>query len=125
MDPIILKEIGEELKRCRIAAKLPLTKVAKLLRIRKIYLEAIEDGNFKDLPSSTYIIGYVKQYAKMLGLNFNEIVKRLKDDNNKLKSVGAKDRITDKEFLPSSTVVVCSLIAALLLYILVQWFKFS
>lgn len=123
MDPLVLKEIGEELRRHRIALKLTLEKISKILKIRREYLEAIERGDFKKLPSTTYIIGYVKQYAQLLKLNFNEIVKKLKDEDSKMKSIAPQDLITEREFLPSYLVLILSLALALLLYLLVYWFK--
>jgi cytoskeleton protein RodZ len=57
-----------------------LGRVSTDLRIRKVYLQAIEDGRFDDLPGATYAVGFVRAYADYLGLESEEIVGRFKDE---------------------------------------------
>lgn len=60
--------VGEKLKEVRAQRKLSLEEVAKATKIRKEFLEAIEKGNYKLLPSSTYVQGFVKNYIDFLRL---------------------------------------------------------
>ncbi len=55
---------SEERKR----QNLTLSEVASILKIKVEFLEAIEEGNFNALPSSAYAHGFVRNYAKFLGL---------------------------------------------------------
>ena len=68
-----------------------LNRVATDLKIRRVYLQAIEDGRFDDLPGATYAVGFVRAYADYLGLESEEIVARFKDEveslNEQLKLV--------------------------------------
>lgn len=57
---------------------------ANALRIRQIYLEAIEQGRLSDLPGAAYALGFVRTYAEYLGLDGNEIVRRFKDEADEL-----------------------------------------
>ncbi len=57
-----------------------LNRVATDLKIRRVYLQAIEDGRFDDLPGATYAVGFVRAYADYLGLESEEIVARFKDE---------------------------------------------
>jgi cytoskeleton protein RodZ len=57
-----------------------LVAVARVLRIRLIYLNAIEDGRFGDLPGPTYAVGFVRAYAEHLGLDSDEVIRRFKDE---------------------------------------------
>jgi cytoskeletal protein RodZ len=53
--------------------------VASTLRIRQVYLQAIEDGRFDDLPGPTYAAGFVRAYAEYLGLDISETMQRYRD----------------------------------------------
>jgi len=52
--------------------------VANVLKIRALYLKAIEEDRYDDLPGSTYAIGFLKTYSTHLGLDSDEIVRRYK-----------------------------------------------
>ena len=55
-----------------------IARVANRLRIRAAYLQAIEDGRYRELPGDAYAIGFVRAYATYLGLDGLEIVRRFK-----------------------------------------------
>ena len=57
-----------------------LAQAADALRIRYVYLQAIEDGRYHDLPGTAYAIGFVRSYAEFLGLEPDEAVKRFKQE---------------------------------------------
>ena len=71
--------LGEELRDARLALGLSIEDVAAELRIRRVYLVALEEGRVKDLPSPAYAIGFVRNYAGALGLDPAEMVRRLRD----------------------------------------------
>lgn len=48
------------------------------LRIRVAVLEAMEAGRFERLPNGAYALGFVRTYADFLGLDRDEIVRRVK-----------------------------------------------
>ncbi|MCZ4282155.1 DUF4115 domain-containing protein [Kiloniella laminariae] len=54
--------------------------VANVLRIRYVFLEAIERGDFASLPGDTYAYGFVRTYAGYLNLNEDEIVRQFKQE---------------------------------------------
>lgn len=66
--------VGERLQKERIRKGLALEEVAKATKIRLRFLSAIERGDYKSLPSSAYIQGFIRNYAEYLGLPINEIV---------------------------------------------------
>ena len=49
-----------------------------MLRIRLPYLQALEDGRLDDLPGTAYVVGFLRSYAAILGLDPEEMVKRLR-----------------------------------------------
>jgi cytoskeletal protein RodZ len=72
-------DIGAALKAAREFRGLSLQDVADQTRIRRTYLAAVEDMRLEELPSRPFAVGYVKAYAKLLGLDPDEAVARFKD----------------------------------------------
>ncbi len=60
--------IGQELQEERKKQNLTLGEVARATKIREEFLTAIERGDHKKLPSPAYAYGFVRNYAKFLGL---------------------------------------------------------
>jgi cytoskeletal protein RodZ len=65
---------GAHLKREREARKVSLDDVAKSTKISKRHLSELEEERFKDLPGGIFNKGFVRAYAKFLGLNEEEMV---------------------------------------------------
>lgn len=59
---------GASLRRRREELKLSLDDVAASTRIRKAYLQALEEENLPALPGIAYTIGFLRIYARHLGL---------------------------------------------------------
>ncbi|MCB9947387.1 MAG: helix-turn-helix domain-containing protein [Rhodospirillaceae bacterium] len=72
--------VGHILRAARERAGYSLSDVAEVLRIRRVFIEAIEDGRFEDLPGTTYAHGFVRSYAEVLELDADELVRRFKDE---------------------------------------------
>jgi cytoskeleton protein RodZ len=69
--------IGETLRRERLKRRLDLDGVSRQLKIPPRLLEAIEDERFDRLPGGVFAKSFVRQYARMLGLDEEEIVGEL------------------------------------------------
>ncbi|HMP62440.1 MAG TPA: helix-turn-helix domain-containing protein, partial [Phenylobacterium sp.] len=61
--------IGAALKAAREFRGLSLQDVADSTCIRRAYLAAIEEMRLDDLPSRPFTVGYIRAYAKALGLD--------------------------------------------------------
>ncbi|WP_010269384.1 helix-turn-helix domain-containing protein [Paenibacillus senegalensis] len=70
-----MHELGQLLKEERLKRGLSLEDLQESTKIRKRYLEAIEEGNFKVLPGNFYVRAFVKNYAEAVGLDPNELLK--------------------------------------------------
>ena len=69
-----MKEIGESLKEARENIGISLEEAANDLKLKPSQIENIEDGNkdaFKDVISLKY---FIRDYAKYLGLNYEDLV---------------------------------------------------
>ena len=72
------KELGAMLSEIRQNLGYEIEKVAKDLRIRSTYLEAIESGRLTELPGNTYVTGFLRVYSDYLGLDGQDVVRRFK-----------------------------------------------
>lgn len=52
------------------------------LCIRASYLEAIEAGNYEEIPEPPYGIGFIRSYADYLGLNSARMVQLFKEETD-------------------------------------------
>ena len=66
--------IGERLRNAREAKGLSLRAVADLTRIRAVYLQALEDERFDQLPGAVYARGFLRTYADALGLDADRLM---------------------------------------------------
>jgi cytoskeleton protein RodZ len=117
--------IGAELRaaRERIGADLP--EVARALRIRQVYLEAIEEGRIADLPGNAYAVGFLRTYATALGLDPAEVVRRFRAE---AAEVNQKTELTfpapvPERGVPAGAVVLVGLVLAIGGY--AGWYRLS
>jgi len=118
--------VGEELRDARVALGLSIEEVASQLRIRRPYLEALEEGRVRDLPGAAYAVGFVRAYATALGLDADDMVRRFRD-----LSGAAATRKTKLVFpepvpergMPASAVVAVGAVLAIGAY--VAWYNWS
>lgn len=71
-----LKNLGEEFKTKREQMHLSLKEVENVTSIRKMYLQAIEEGKASQFLSPVYALGFIKQYAIFLGYDPEELMKK-------------------------------------------------
>lgn len=74
-------DIGAALKSAREFRGLSLQDVSDATRIRRTYLAAVEDMRLDELPSRPFTLGYIKAYAKHLGLDPEDAVNRFKESS--------------------------------------------
>ncbi|MFP6733402.1 MAG: RodZ domain-containing protein [Rhodospirillales bacterium] len=91
--------VGAFLRASRLRRGEDLAEVASELRIRNVYLEAIEDGRFDLLPGNTYAVGFIRTYAEYLGLDGNRVVERYRDE---IIADGAEQSLTFPTVVPEN-----------------------
>lgn len=119
----ILEEIGNSLKKARHEKGYEIEEVSKQLKIRSRYIEALEQGNIKEVESEIYLIGYLKSYSKWLGLNYDDLTSTLKDSTNKfsppskLSDSASKAGIkSNRKNFPTKTILIFCLIITVISY---------
>lgn len=120
---------GDKLKEERLKKGLSLEDISKITKIKVLFLEYIENGQYLKLPSPSYASGFVKNYARALGLDEKEILALFRrefdaEDAYKVlpKGFERKDefrvsRFRNKRFIALSL----SIFAIFILYILFQY----
>lgn len=107
---------GEKLYEERIRKGLSLEEVAKATKIRSSFLLAIEKGEYKKLPSGTYAHGFVRNYARFLGLPENELLALFKREYDEEKFIKVlPDGFARKDDFPINKIKVAQTFKILIL----------
>jgi cytoskeleton protein RodZ len=67
-----MEPLGEYLKQARKKKRLSLEQIASKTRIQERHLQALESEDFGELPAKVFAKGFVRSYAKALGLDEEE-----------------------------------------------------
>ncbi len=71
-----MESIGEFFKQVRETKGLTIDEVASKTRIRTDFVKALEEGNFAKLPDQVFARGFVRSYARSLGLDEDDAIQR-------------------------------------------------
>lgn len=111
-------QVGALLRASRLRVGEDLREIADILCIRYLYLEAIEDCRYGDLPGSTYAVGFIRSYAEHLGLDGEEVVRRFKAEQAGSKRADALSFPTPvpESGMPKGAIVFIGVLLGLLVY---------
>lgn len=119
------QSIGEMLRSRREELHLSLEDISQRLRIRLVFLKALEDGQIDQLPGIAYASGFLRSYAEFLGLNVDEVIKRFRFEHQ---GTEYKQKLLFPAPVPQSGVPAAVIIFAGLLIIVggyVGWYKMT
>jgi cytoskeletal protein RodZ len=71
-----MESVGEFFRQVREAKGLTVDEVSSKTRIRSDFVKALEDGNFAKLPDQVFARGFVRSYARSLGLDEEDAIHR-------------------------------------------------
>jgi len=115
-------KFGETLREKREELGYSLKDVEEETKIRKFYLEALEKEEFSFLPPKVYAVGFVKKYARLLGLDEKEMVAEFKNlacDNEEKDEIGeipadpletGRKKISSKNVVPALIFLVIAIL---------------
>lgn len=117
------ESVGATLRAARLERGEEPSTVAAKLKMRRDQLEAIEEGDFARLPGRTYAVGFIKAYARHLGLDAAALVQRFKDEtaaNEIAKPVELvfPEATEEQRMLPSGSIVVWAMLIAMVIYVI-------
>ncbi len=71
-----MKNLGKYLKEHREAKGITLEEIEGVSNISVFYLRALEEGQIHLLPAPTFTVGFLRQYARCIGLDQEDVVLR-------------------------------------------------
>jgi len=83
-DASLLTDIGHRLRKARKARGENLDDLVRELKLRKVYLQALEKGDWDALPDKVYAVGFLRQYAAHLKLDLDDEINHIKNRQYKL-----------------------------------------
>lgn len=99
--------LGEMLRFAREKNKLKLSDIAQKLRIKEVYLEALEQGHYYVFPGLVYGIGFLRTYAQFLELDATEMVELFHQETSGIETEPLEMPVVEnKNALPSGRIVV-------------------
>jgi curved DNA-binding protein CbpA len=67
---------GKDLKKIRDELGVSLEQIAEMVKVRIVYLHAIEDDQFEKTPSRIFLKGFLRAYAQCMGLDADIVASR-------------------------------------------------
>ena len=100
--------LGGLLRAKRIKKKWEIDDVARKLRIKPVYLEALEQGHYYAFPARSYGVGFLRSYSKLLDLDPDKMIALFNHETNGDKEQPIDMLVMEKHFsLPSFRFVFC------------------
>lgn len=114
--------LGATLRAARLARGQETAAVAAVLKMRRDQLEAIEDDDFAKLPGRTYAVGFVRAYARYLGLDAEAMVQRFKDESASREIAKPVELVFPEApeerrmMLPNGSLLIWAMLIAMVIY---------
>ena len=123
-----MSAVGELFSQKRKAKKISLAKVSHDLLVKQEHLDAIEKGQWANLPEPTFAKGFIKIYAQYLGLDTSKILPLYRREYDETKyphkqsplQIKKRLMITPNKFALLLFIVTIAIFAS---YLLIQYFS--
>lgn len=96
-----MSELGTKLRDARVEKGYTLNTLQQMTKIQKKYLQAIELGNYDEMPGSFYVRAFIKQYADMVGLDGDQLLLEYEDELSSNTSSDESPSESDVQDIPS------------------------
>ncbi|MDQ7005588.1 MAG: helix-turn-helix domain-containing protein [Ghiorsea sp.] len=83
---ILQCEMGEKLKKARQEKGFTVESVVQTLKFNATFLDALESGEWENLPGEVYTIGFLRQYAALLNIDITQDIERIKSRSFEMKT---------------------------------------
>lgn len=90
--------IGEKLRNAREENGITLTEVENETKIRRKYIVALENEDFDVLPGKVYVKGFLRNYARFLGVDGDALVEEYEDLFHRPEVEPIMEKITPTNF---------------------------
>jgi cytoskeleton protein RodZ len=118
--------LGDRFRAAREARGLSLSDCSEHVRIRSVYLAAIEEDNWKAIGAAVYVRGFLRTYARFLGLDPEEVVIAFNDEvqpaaNAATETASQRPARVERSSQPGSVLIWVAGIVAVLLVAFVAY----
>lgn len=96
-----MSELGTKLRDARVEKGYTLNTLQQMTKIQKKYLQAIELGNYDEMPGSFYVRAFIKQYADMVGLDGEKLLEEYEDELSANSNGDDESLDSEKDAMPS------------------------
>ena len=123
-----MSALGNEFRTAREARGLALSDVAEKIHIRSVYLSGIENEDWSSIGAPVYVRGFIRTYARCLGLDGEAAVAAFNESVPAEKTVQAAAPLRDdRERSGPSPWAVLGIVVALVLcgFVGFEWWSFS
>lgn len=126
------KTLGERLMKVREEAGCTLSEVEAATQIKVAYIQALENGQYMQLPGSVYVENYLKRYAAFLKVDPAYVLELYRQREQRVTRAHERQRFTPKrQELPREIItphllrrlIIGGVVAAGLIYIIVIVFQ--
>ena len=122
--------LGDEFRSAREARGLTLSDVAEQIHIRSVYLNAIENEDWKSIGAPVYVRGFIRTYARFLGKDAEDAVGRFNltspVERPVVVSASAATLSDNERSGPSLWAVVATLVAVVLVgFVAYEWWQYA
>jgi transcriptional regulator with XRE-family HTH domain len=87
----------EELKKKRLELRKSIEEVFQITKIKKSYIEALEENRLNELPAEVYTRFYIKIYSEILGIDSKGLIEQYENYLNSLKRSEKIDNLCIKD----------------------------
>ncbi|MDX8394844.1 MAG: helix-turn-helix domain-containing protein [Mariprofundaceae bacterium] len=115
----VLSTLAKKLQQSRKSKSLTLEEIAQTLKLRPVYLESLESGDWGEMPEDVYALGFLRQYASFLRENIDDEIIQLKSETIKLTRPLT---FPDPSIAPNKSWVIVALLSFVVLFILFNVF---
>ena len=98
-ETVVTEAIGSRLKRERLSKHITLEEIAESTRVNIATLQALEDDNKSNLPERVFVQGFIRLYAKHVGLDPEEALTHYSKDVDD--TIETKKRLNVRKVLES------------------------
>jgi cytoskeleton protein RodZ len=91
-----MDELGQILRQARENKGLSLEEAHEETRINAQYLEALENGDYSILPSTTHTRGFLRNYGRFLGLDPDPLIERYSQSQSYQLQVESRQRLEEE-----------------------------
>lgn len=123
-----MRTIGKYLKEIRLKKRISLSNLENEIKVKKNFIQAIEEEEWQKLPDYPVVVGFVKSIANCLQLNPKATASLLKRDYLPKSLKGSPDPEVNNRFFwnPKRTffVGIGIIIVLILGYLIYQYFQF-